>query len=228
MADNRSGIYRIVHMESMHEYVGSAITFRKRWNIHKRDLRLGQHHSTYLQRAYDKYGLDAFAFVPIEIVTTADQLISREQYWIDELQPVFNMSRVAGSTLGVPCSSETRAKIGAANTGKTGYRHTDETKAVLSAAKIGNQHTKGRVMPEDERKRRGESQKGRVMSAESRQKISDARTGQPGRVWTDESREKLAESKRGVPRPPHVIQAMNEGRRFKRETLKTALLDESI
>ncbi len=217
MADNRSGIYRIVHADSDREYIGSAVRFRKRWNIHRTQLRQGKHHSRYLQRAYDKYGPDSLVFEVLEIVDDPSLLIECEQRWLDKCHPVFNTSSIAGSTLGVPCAPETRKKISAANSGRTGLRHTEEAKRLQAEAKIGNTFNVGRVQPRDEVERRAASNRGQKRTPEQRSRISEGSRKHPGHPQTPETRAKISKGHKGIPRPPHVIEAMNEGRRRKRD-----------
>lgn len=106
-------IYQIRHIESGRVYVGSTNDPSKRWKAHRRELDRGTHHSEYLQRAWNKYGTDAFVFEIIEPVLFIEDLISREQYWIDALHACdedhgFNCAPTAGSTLGVQPSEATR------------------------------------------------------------------------------------------------------------------------
>lgn len=108
-------IYQIRHIASGKVYVGSASNPRKRQGDHLRDLQNGKHHSRYLQRAYDKYGEDAFVFEVIEPVLFVELLIEREQHWIDTLHSAdrkhgYNVSPTAGSPLGVKCTDEMRAR----------------------------------------------------------------------------------------------------------------------
>lgn len=98
-------VYAIRHIASGKVYVGSAINPRVRWSQHVVALRRGDHHSKYLQRTWDKYGKDAFVFEILEPVLFVEDLITREQYWIDvarasEGKYGFNVSPTAGSTLG--------------------------------------------------------------------------------------------------------------------------------
>jgi len=48
------GIYGIINNSSGKIYVGSAVSFRKRWNGHKHFFRRGIQENQYLQRAFDK------------------------------------------------------------------------------------------------------------------------------------------------------------------------------
>lgn len=97
-------VYKIENKVNGNVYVGSALCIKQRRRRHFKDLKRGIHHSRYLQRAYDKYGLSNFALSIIEEVDNADVLIQREQYWIDNLKPEYNISKKAGSLLGVKMS----------------------------------------------------------------------------------------------------------------------------
>jgi group I intron endonuclease len=116
MADNslfdieQSGIYRIINTENEKCYVGSAKCFRIRWGVHRRLLLSGKHHSPHLQGSWNKHGESKFSFEILEFCHP-EVLIVREQFWIDELEPDFNVCPKAGSTLGRKLSKETKKKI---------------------------------------------------------------------------------------------------------------------
>lgn len=57
-----SGIYIIRCKPTGKVYVGSSLDIYRRWYLHKSALRHGRHHSLKLQRAWNKYGEDAFEF----------------------------------------------------------------------------------------------------------------------------------------------------------------------
>lgn len=106
-------IYQFRHIESGKVYVGSATNPRTRRHTHVSALRRGAHHSEYLQHAWNKYGEDAFVFEIIEPVLFVEDLIVREQYWIDTLRASqrkygFNISPTAGSPRGTKHREETR------------------------------------------------------------------------------------------------------------------------
>jgi group I intron endonuclease len=118
-----SGIYAIRNLVTGKIYVGSAVVMGKRVYEHRRLLMLGTHGNRLLQRAWTKYGSDAFQFEVLETVPNAKQLVAREQHYLDALQAAdrkhgYNIAPRAGNTLGVTCSTATRLKIGAANRGK--------------------------------------------------------------------------------------------------------------
>lgn len=104
-----AGIYRITNVASGGIYVGSAINTERRRKHHWWCLSRGRHSNQRIQRAWNKYGADAFEFAILEL--------AREQIWIDELRPTYN--------LGVERSPETKSK--------------------LSASLRGNKNAQGRV-----------------------------------------------------------------------------------
>ena len=93
-----TGIYIIKNEINGKVYVGSAIDFNKRWNRHTSALNKGKHHSKHLQSAWNKYGESAFFFEKIQYCTKED-LIKNEQWWLDLLNPEYNMVKFAGCKL---------------------------------------------------------------------------------------------------------------------------------
>ena len=113
------GVYAIKNLATGQLYVGSAIKIERRWAAHRSDLAKGVHHSSRLQRSWNKYGGSQFVFAVLEVTVAADA-VSREQHWIDALKPAFNMNPKATSALGVKRSEETKAKLRAI---KRPYNH---------------------------------------------------------------------------------------------------------
>lgn len=111
------GIYGIINLNNGQCYVGSAVNFTKRWKNHRWYLNAGRHANRHLQKSWTKHGAGDFTFSVIELCA-ADQLIEREQAAINRLRPEYNICQVAGSTLGIRCSDETKQKISAANKGR--------------------------------------------------------------------------------------------------------------
>src|SRR5437588_1377253 len=99
-----SGIYRIVCKSTGKMYIGSSANLRIRQYNHFRELRLMIHPNQKLQRAWNKYGPDAFTFEIVELALPL-LLLEREQYWLDKLKPFgnkgFNIASIAKSTLGL-------------------------------------------------------------------------------------------------------------------------------
>lgn len=104
-----AGIYQIVNDANGKTYVGSAVNIRKRVTFHVATLQNNTHHSIKLQRAWNKYGEPSFISRVLEEVDSPEQLLEREQYWIDTLQSVkngYNVAPKAGSTLGLVYTRE--------------------------------------------------------------------------------------------------------------------------
>lgn len=112
----RHGVYTITNTITGKVYVGSAskTTFKRRWAKHRQDLQSGNHHSRYLQRAWEKAGPDAFMF---EVLEECDpqECLGREQYWMNMLQSYnplhgYNMASSARNCIGVRHTEATKAK----------------------------------------------------------------------------------------------------------------------
>jgi group I intron endonuclease len=130
-----TGIYTITS-PSGHCYVGSTVDFKRRWCKHLCFLRKGTHHSLALQHAWNKYGEENIVFKKIFLCRRQD-LLKWEQHFIDKLNPKYNTCLIAGNTLGVMHSEESKQKISLA---KKGRKASEETRKRMSNSK------KGRVM----------------------------------------------------------------------------------
>jgi len=166
------GVYIIRNNIDNRCYVGSSINLRKRKNEHIARLKSNTHRNVHINRFVNKYGIDSLFFEVLEN-TDVENLIEREQYWIDLLKPVFNISPTAKNCLGV--------------------KHTDETKRKVGLA------SKGRPFSEIHRQRLSQSLKGRVFSSETREKIRQSRIGTThiGHKFSDESKVKMGKSQLG-------------------------------
>ena len=105
----KSGIYKITNIVNSHIYIGSGIDYKGRFRTHLSLLRKGNHHSLYLQRAWNKYKEKSFKFELIEYCEVSKLLI-REQFFMDELNPEYNVCKIAGNTLGFKGSVESNKK----------------------------------------------------------------------------------------------------------------------
>ncbi len=165
MAIKNTGIYAI-KSESGMAYIGSSKNITNRKIQHFCALKIGKHHCDQLQKAWKKY--KTLRFMILEYCSI-DDLIEREQYWMDNHQMkflgIYNSSLRAGKMLH---SSESKAKISKAKTGKTASA---ETKLKISNAR-----------------------KGRKRSPETVEKIASANRGQKRSL---ETKRKISESKKG-------------------------------
>lgn len=116
------GVYTITNTVNGKVYVGSTVRHSAtRWRAHLCRLRKGTHYNKHLQAAWIKHGEAAFVFEMIE-ETTPDLCAAVEQYW-------HNLLRSAEPEFGY------NAKPAAVSS--VGYKHTDDAKKKMSAARAG-------------------------------------------------------------------------------------------
>jgi len=123
---NKYGVYIILNTYNNKYYIGSTINLNARIINHVKELRENKHHSIHLQRSWNKYGGEYFIFGVLEYVENTDNLIEREQYWLDELKAYndkygYNICKKAYSCLGVKHGErpqEVKDKISKANKGR--------------------------------------------------------------------------------------------------------------
>lgn len=133
------GIYQIRCVFNNKIYIGSTVSFSKRFAVHRHRLRKGKHHSSYLQNSWDKYGESNFIFEILEEVPIVN-LIEREQFHLDLNQSFlrengYNQAAFAGrSTVGRIISDETRLKLIEA---RKRWSFTEETKKKMSEIHMG-------------------------------------------------------------------------------------------
>lgn len=198
-----SGIYKIINVDNKKVYIGSAVDLHARIGAHMRMLRRGVHINVKLQRAWDKYGAEVFAFSVVEYVIDKSMLIEREQYWIDfynSAKAGYNIAPKAGSLLGHKMSDEAKAKMSKAHAGRV---VSPETRAKLSAANKGKKLSESTVQQmrermlgtkrgphsEETKKKMSEKHMGKKFSEESKKRMSISRTG---RKATEETKLKMS------------------------------------
>ena len=100
---NKSGIYIIKTKINNRFYIGSAI------NLYNRNAKL--------QRFVNKYGIENLFFECVEFCEK-ENLIIREQFYINTLNPFYNIAKIAGSTLGTKITKEQSEKLSKLRKGK--------------------------------------------------------------------------------------------------------------
>lgn len=185
-----SGVYEILNTVNGKRYIGSAVNFSNRWRLHQNDLHGGKHHSQRLQRAWNKYGADAFKFLPM-LICEKSMLLFYEQRAIDIFHSEYNICLIAGSTLGMKHTLEARANMAAAQRGKTASL---ETRARMSSARTGI-----KCLPETKTKI-GNANRGRKhgpRSPEAVEKSAAAKRGKKRGPMSDEQKVKISIAKKG-------------------------------
>ena len=206
--ESKSGIYFILNRKNGHIYIGSAVNFTKRFTVHKANLNKNQHHCRHLQNAWNKYGSQEFEFIIVE-QCKKEILEQREQFWLDNSVPEYNIARIAGSNQGIVFLPERRRKISEAqirisNDPKEKKRRSNRLKqqwqqglmnratvnAHLAAAKKRKEFKalglSADFLTLEQHKAIGEKNRGKKRSEESRKKISEGHKGKP---WSFAQRE---------------------------------------
>lgn len=136
-----TGVYQIRNIINGKKYIGStSYSISKRWTLHRQMLKSDKHHSIILQRAWNKYGEQNFKFEILEECIPEKCLI-REQFYIDNYRPEYNIDPTAGSPRGRKYSDEYKSKLRIRNLGKNnpffGNHHSEEVRKLISEHRIG-------------------------------------------------------------------------------------------
>jgi group I intron endonuclease len=128
---NISGIYQIQSkIKPNRIYIGSSIDIATRWKEHISKLRKNKHKNLRLQHHFNKYGFFDLNF-SILIGCDKSDLITNEQFFIDSLNPWFNIHKKADSPLGLKRSEESKRKRSIDSIGEKnhffGKKHTEES-----------------------------------------------------------------------------------------------------
>lgn len=73
-----SGVYQIVNELNGHRYIGSSKNIQHRILTHRSSLRRNNHHSIYLQNAFNKYGDDNYNIInEFESISDASRYLNK-------------------------------------------------------------------------------------------------------------------------------------------------------
>lgn len=103
------GVYRWINNENGKTYVGSSSNLSVRLYTYYSLGSLAKSKRP-IDRALLLYGFSKFSFEILEYCTVGD-LLAREQYYMDNLSPDYNIVEIAGSTLGYKHTPESLAKM---------------------------------------------------------------------------------------------------------------------
>lgn len=212
MSHYESGVYQILNKVNGKVYIGSSVTVHGRITTHKRHLLLNKHVNKKLQFAYNKYGIDNFEYSVLEYCDK-DVLLQTEQKYLDmlDIKNNYNICPLAGNTTGYKWTEEHRAKNEAGMVEKAkkirlaliGHKHTEETKAKVSAAgkgKLRSEETKQKM-----RKPKSDTHKANISKGQTGMKHT------PERVQNiKDGKRKALESKKGYDPVYYTPEAMRE------------------
>lgn len=131
----KSGIYKIQSITEPEKfYIGSSANIQNRKRQHFSMLKLNKHAATYLQNYYNKHGKGSLIFHIIEECNQT-QLLIREQYYIDTLNPIFNSRKNAESNFGHKFSEKSKENMSIA---QKKWRKNKDFKIILLEEQINN------------------------------------------------------------------------------------------
>ena len=139
----KSGIYMITNKLTNDIYIGQSIDISNRFKNYFNLSYIKSKNSFRISRALIKYGYSNFSVTILEYCDKSELLV-REQYYFDKLNPQYNILKIAGSSLNSKHTEETKAKISKSLKGiyvneKSALfdsYHTEETKNLMSLRKI--------------------------------------------------------------------------------------------
>lgn len=131
----KSGVYCWVNLINGKYYIGSGNVLSSRLSDYYQDWYYQTKGNVLIVRAILKYGMGNFALLILDF-TEKENTLTREQYWINELKPEYNILSQANNSLG--------------------YKHTPESIELIRQ----KEPPLGRIHSEEVRKAMSESRKG--------------------------------------------------------------------
>lgn len=125
----KAGIYKITNLTNNKTYIGSSVNLSRRFTCYYSFKYINRWNTGIICKALIKYGYYNFKLEILEYCAS-EKCIEREQYYFDKLNPEYNVLKTAGSSLGYKHSEETLVKF-------KERKHSEETRAKISAAQIG-------------------------------------------------------------------------------------------
>ena len=180
-------------------YIGSAVDVKQRFAIHTSLLNSGTHYNAHLQSAWNKYGKDAFEFIPL-LICDKEMCCIYEQAVMDNYNPEYNICPRAANSLGYKHTKSARDKMSAALVGR---RLSPKHRKTISIRLMGNEYAKGnhsragKKASESTRRKLRDSHLGIRQTPETIAKISKSMIG---RLLSEASRDKISKSLLG-----HVV-----------------------
>lgn len=138
----KSGIYMLTNKLTNDIYIGQSANISKRFRYYFNLNYIKSKDSFIISRALMKYGYSNFSVTILEYCDKYN-LNMREQYYFNNLNPQYNILKIAGSSRGFKHSEETKTKISKSlkeiyineKSALFGRTHREETKILMSLKK---------------------------------------------------------------------------------------------
>lgn len=179
---SKAGIYKIVNLVNNKIYVGSSVNLPSRKYEHFKKLSNNVHHNAHLQNSYNKYSKENFVFQVVEYINIIEDrqelkniLLEREQYYINTLQPQYNIRPIAVSCAGCKKSKDTCKKIVVSRKNNNKEWHTQETKEKIRNA------NKGHEVTQETKEKIKQYRIGKKQTQETKEKIKNTLKNRPAK-----------------------------------------------
>jgi group I intron endonuclease len=157
------GIYEILNTDSGVRYIGSSVNIKQRFAEHLKMLKADKHHSIYLQRAWNKYGEQAFKFKIVAILEKSELRATEQRFLnVEHKGDTYNISKHPDAPM-------------------RGLKHKPETIQKMHLSRLGNKSRTG--VPSHWSKEKPPPSLAALIAAsknpskETRKKMSEARLG---------------------------------------------------
>ena len=153
-------LYKILNKNTGKAYIGQTINKpESRFSYHRQRLKKGTHDNEYLQRSFNKHGLDSFMFYTILKTDDLESLNLYEEQFIKILRATdrnfgYNI-RPGGANSKL--SEETKRKIGLAGIGRKTSEAQKKATSERSKGNTWGRLTKGKIVSEKSKKKMSES-----------------------------------------------------------------------
>jgi group I intron endonuclease len=196
MKNYTTGIYKITNRCNGKTYIGQSVRIERRWIQHKAPCT--RKRKTYLQNAFEKYGIENFDFEILQ-ECTKEELNELEIKWIIELKSQGKAEyNISAGGFNNPFQFKTEEEL-------------EVIHEKMRAVKIG------RKLTEEHKRKIGEAGKGRKHSPEAKEKIRHAALNRSPetrekyrqaakRNMTEEAKERLREINTGKKLSPETIE----------------------
>lgn len=108
-SNKASGIYVLLNLKTNNFYVGSTVNFQRRLAQHLHSFRYGKSCNILMYRDVQKYGIDSMKYLFVQYCNI-DELESAENFWMQSLQPTYNIVSTA-KRVNIPKESRKNAGI---------------------------------------------------------------------------------------------------------------------
>lgn len=117
LIDKNIGIYIILNTINGKFYIGSSSDIQQRFYNHKSKLLNNIHANQHLQNSVNKYGFENFKF---DVIANCplEKLDSLEQWYVDNLNPNYNIRKFVESNRGIILTDSHKEKIKISMKGK--------------------------------------------------------------------------------------------------------------